>query len=117
MKTGIYFLILLALCSCAHEEKINVKEDRFELLPEPDKSLRVSSEVNLYLDRLSEEMISSDSIISSKNGKKLIQSGRGILPYLKPLFKDSILTEVYDPESKKKLLRGELAYLIAKKIK
>lgn len=115
MKTILTLSIFIFLLSCG-EDKIKTSEGRFEL-PEPDKEQRINVEVSNSLLSLSKEIAVSDSIGLSKSGRKLINSGTEILRVLQLSFTDSTITKVYSNPNHRYLSKGELAILVADKIK
>ncbi len=110
---GIALVIILTACN---ENKIEVSEGRFGI-PEPDKDLRINYEIKKSLFLISKEITSSDDIESCKNGEKLINSGVGILSGLKNNFSDSTETNVFSKINDRTLTIGEIAIIIARKIK
>jgi hypothetical protein len=110
----IAFSLLFVLSACS-QSKINTSEDR--LLPEPDKDLRISSEISQSLSLIAEEITRSDQIETCKSGRKLISNGTEILPYLKVHFSDSTNTNVYSDRNKRTLTIGEIAIIAASEIK
>jgi len=112
---GIPIIFLISLSSC-NQNKIEVSEGRLEM-PEPDKPLRIDFEVRQTLTLIDDEITTSDKITSCKSGKKLINSGIEILPYLKDHFSDTTETKVFSAYNKRKLELGELAIIVASQIK
>lgn len=110
---GIALIIVLIACN---ENKIEVSEGRFEL-PEPDKALRINYEIRESLFLIPKEITSSDDIESCRNGEKLINSGIQILPGLQDHFSDSAETKVFSKINDRTLTIGEIAIIIANKIK
>ena len=106
--------LLFALSACS-PNKINTSEGR--LLPEPDKDLRISAQIQKSLGLIAEEITNSNEIETCENGLKLISSGKEILPYLKQHFADSTETNVYSKRNKRTLLIGEIAIILASEIK
>ena len=105
--------LILALASCS--EQIATSDGR--LLPEPDKELRIASEIKQSLSGIAAEITDSDQIETCKSGRKLIGSGTEILPYLKAHFSDSTDTRVYSDRNKRTLTIGEIAIIAASEIK
>lgn len=112
-SSGIVFGLLL-LSSC-YENRIDVSDDG--LLPEPDKEMRIASEINTALTLIAEEITDSDQILVCEGGRQLINSGKEILPHLKQHFADSTETKVYSKKNKRTLYLGEIAIITAHKIK
>ena len=112
---GMAIIFLITLFSC-NQNKIEVKEGRLEM-PEPDKPLRIDFEVRQTLTQIDDEITSSDKITTCKSGKKLVNSGIEILPYLKDYFSDTTETKVFSASNKRKLELGELAIIVASQIK
>ncbi len=105
--------LILALASCS--EQIATSDGR--LLPEPDKELRIASEIKQSLSGIATEITDSDQIETCKSGRKLIGSGTEILPYLKAHFSDSTKTKVHSDRNKRTLTIGEIAIIAASEIK
>jgi hypothetical protein len=108
-------IILIVLFAC-NENKIKVSEGKFEI-PEPDKPIRIEVEVKKSLLMVAKEITISDNIESCMNGKKLVNSGVEILPYLRVSFTDSTETKVFSKINKRILSIGEIAIVIASAIK
>lgn len=108
-------ILILGLFSCS-EKNVSVKEGRMEM-PEPDKGLRISYEINESINILAKEITNSNDIETCEHGKKIINSGIEILPYLKNEFFDSTETKVYSTHNERNLTKGELAIIIASDIK
>lgn len=105
----------MTLLSCT-ENKIKVSEGRLDLA-EPDRELRIEYQIKESLSKITKEITNSDKIETCENGKKLINSGVEILPYLKNNFLDSTETEIYSARNKRNLAIGETAIIIASAIK
>ena len=112
---GIVIIFSIGLFAC-NQNKIEVTEGRLEL-PEPDKPLRIDSETRQTLMLIDDQISSSDKISSCKSGKKLVNSGVEILPYLKDYFSDTTETNVFSENNKRTLKLGEIAIIVASKIK
>lgn len=117
-RTHLFWIsigLFMTLFACS-ENKIKVSEGRMDLA-EPDKEIRIEYEIKESLSKISKEITNSDNIESCENGKKLINSGVEILPYLKVNFLDSTETEIYSVRNKRNLTVGETAIIIASAIK
>lgn len=112
---GFAFGLIVTLAAC-NENKIDVSEGRLEL-PEPDKAMRIDYEIKESLSLISKEITNSDQIESCKSGRKLINSGIEILPYLAGNFSDSTQTTVFSKINDRTLTIGETAIIIAGEIK
>jgi hypothetical protein len=115
IKTYFTLIGLMTIISC-NENKIVVAEDRIPMA-EPDKELRINYEVNKSINLIVKEITNSDAISTCEHGKKLLNSGLEILPYLKEKFTDSTETKVYSTHNKRNLTFGELAIIVAGNIK
>lgn len=91
-------------------------DDR-ELLPEPDKELRIEGETYNTLIKVTHEVSTSDSIELCHNGQKIINSGKEILPYLLEHFKDSTMTNIYSEFNSRNLTAGEVAIILSNSIR
>ncbi len=107
------FTTLLMACD---ENKIEVSGGRFEI-PEPDKAMRIDSEITRSLLMISREITNSEEIKSCSSGVKLINSGTEILPSLSRHFLDSTQTNVFSKINKRTLTIGEIAIVIANEIR
>lgn len=120
MKSIIQYTLkvgaLLFLSACTSNEKIDMGNDR-ELLPEPDKVMRIEGETYNALIKVTQEVSTSDSIELCQNGQKIINSGKDILPYLLEHFKDSTETNIYSEFNKRDLTTGEVAIILSNSIK
>lgn len=112
---GFAFVLIVTLAAC-DENRIEVSEGRLEL-PEPDKAMRIDYEIKESLSLISKEITNSDQIESCKSGRKLINSGIEILPYLASIFSDSTQTTVFSKINDRTLTIGEIAIIIAGEIK
>lgn len=108
------FSILLFLQSCSND-KIETTSTR-ELVPEPDKEMRIQWETNQSLLDISNQVSNSDSIVLCKAGQKILNSGKEIIPYLQSNFLDSTVTNVYSEENQRNLSIGEVAILLTSTI-
>lgn len=90
---GIAIIFLITLFSC-NQNKIEVNEGRLEM-PEPDKPLRIDLEIRQTLAQIDVEITNSNKIITCKSGKKLVNSGIEILPYLKDYFSNTNEIKVF----------------------
>jgi hypothetical protein len=115
LKKYVALIGLITLISCS-EKKIIVIEDRLAL-PEPDRELRINYDVNESIHLISKEIAISDEITTCEHGKRIINSGKEILPFLKEKFTDSTETKVYSSFNKRNLTFGELAIILASEIK
>ena len=116
IKTFLTILIgLLTLIAC-NDNTIAIKDGRMAL-PEVDKELRINYEINESINFIAKEITNSDEISTCEHGKKLINSGVEILPYLKEKFSDSTETNVYSYYNKRNLTCGEIAIIVASEIK
>lgn len=111
---GILCGLFITLAAC-DAKNIDTAEDR--LLPEPDKELRIASEIKQSLSGIAAEITDSDQIETCKSGRKLIGSGTEILPYLRQYFTDSTETNVFSERNKRSLSIGEIAIIVASEIK
>ncbi|WP_300663396.1 hypothetical protein [Fluviicola sp.] len=116
LKSFSFALGFVAVLMACDENKINVSEGRLEL-PEPDKAMRIDYQIRESLALISKEITNSDDIESCNNGKKLINSGTEILPYLANTFSDSTKTPVFSKINNRTLTIGEIAIIIASEIK
>lgn len=114
-SVGFAFVLIVTLAAC-DENRIEVSEGRLEL-PEPDKAMRIDYEIKESLSLISKEITNSDQIESCKSGRKLINSGIEILPYLTSNFSDSTQTSVFSKINDRTLTIGEIAIIIAGEIK
>lgn len=112
---GIAIIFLITLFSC-NQNKIEVNEGRLEM-PEPDIPLRIDLEIRQTLAQIDVEITNSNKIITCKSGKKLVNSGIEILPYLKDYFSDTNEIKVFSSSNKRNLDLGELAIIVACQIK
>ncbi|WP_294671240.1 hypothetical protein [uncultured Fluviicola sp.] len=111
---GILCGLFMTLTAC---DANNIDTSEGRLLPEPDKELRIASEIKQSLSGIAAEITDSDQIETCKSGRKLIGSGTEILPYLKAHFSDSTDTRVYSDRNKRTLTIGEIAIIAASEIK
>lgn len=109
-------LIGLVIILACNENKIEVSEGRSGLA-EPDKVIRIDSEIKESLSLISKEITNSDDIESCKSGERLINSGTEILPSLSHHFLDSTQTTVFSKINDRTLTIGEIAIIIAGEIK
>lgn len=116
LKTVLFlFVCLLGVYAC-NENRIAVKEGRMSMA-EPDKELRIMSELNESLVFIATEINNSNKLDSCEHAIKIINSGIEILPYLKEKFADSTKTEVFSTYNNRNLTLGEIAIVLAGKIK
>ncbi len=116
LKSVGFALGLTTLLMACDENKIAVSGGRFEI-PEPDKAMRIDSEITQSLAMISREITSSEDIKSCNAGAKLIHSGTEILPSLSRHFLDSTQTNVFSKINKRTLTIGEIAIIVANEIR
>lgn len=103
--------------SCGNSTSGSSSDDSRELIPEPDKDLRLKAEMNVRLNEIEKYVMDTKNIASSSMGMEVIDMGEDALWTLIDFFNDTTELKMYSSCQRRMITKGELAIILADRIK